>query len=570
MITLRAAPPGGGRRHPRKQTPRLPVPPDTRPQFGLYLLLAAAYVGGLLVPLMNNDSAHHAVIALRMYLTGDYAALVTQGRDYLDKPHLLFWLAAAGYHVLGVTTLAYKLPSLLFSVLAVYSTWRLGRLLYSPAVGRLAALVLASSLAFILANNDVRMDAVLTATIVFAIWQMADFVEFRRARNLVLAGLGLALGFATKGMIGVAMPGIAIFLHLAYRRDWRTLFSPAWLVLALITALFAAPVLVAYHQQFGTHGVTFILWSQNFERLAGERFGAAGRSDPLFFFHTFLWAFLPWSLLAAAAVWQHARAVLRARLRPAAGLEMLTLGTIAVMFVIISSSSFKLPHYLNILLPLFSVLLAAWLAPRMAHPVGRGVRIAQALVWGLLAVLAVALNGWAFPVERAAVALGAAALALIGGVLVARAASGLPRVITASVVVAAVFHFLLAFNFYPQLLRHQAGNNLAAAVHRLGVPTDAVHYLAGHGRASSFDFYTARLTPSIELDELRARTAPTLIYTSTSGRRAIEAAGLRVEELARNPEFRVTRLNARFLDPKRRDAVIDEHFILRVDAGGGQ
>lgn len=263
---------------------------DPRKYAGLCVLLSVVYLGGLWVPLMNNDSAHHASIALRMYLTGDYASLVVQGGDYLDKPHLLFWLAAGAYHLFGVTTLAFKFPSLLFSVLAVYSTFRLGRLLYSNEAGRLAALILASSLAFILANNDVRMDALLTATIVFAIWQLAEYVDARRWPNLVLAGLGLALGFATKGMIGVAMPGIAVLVHLVHRRDWRGLFNPAWLVLAFITLCFAAPVLLAYYRQFGTEGVKFILWSQNFERLAGERFGSAGGSDPLFFFHTFLWA----------------------------------------------------------------------------------------------------------------------------------------------------------------------------------------------------------------------------------------------------------------------------------------
>ncbi len=543
---------------------------DSQRQLALYLLLGVAYIGGLFVPLMNNDSAHHAVIGLRMFLTGEYAALVTQGQDYLDKPHLLFWLAAAGYHLLGVTTAAYKLPSLLFSVLALYSTYGLGRLLYSPAVGRLAALVLASAFAFILANNDVRMDAILTATIVFATWQLAEFVEFRRARNLVLAALGLALGFATKGMIGVAMPGIALFVHLAYRRDWRRLFDPAWLALALLTALFAAPVLVAYHQQFGMEGVRFIVWSQNFERLAGERFGAAGGSDPFFFFHTFIWAFLPWSLLAAAAVWAHARAVIGARLRPLAGYEMLTLGTIVVMFAIISSSNFKLPHYLNILLPFFSVLLAAWLAPRLERPVGRGVWLAQGFVFVLLALFAVALNGWAFPLDSAAVGMGALAVAGLGAFVVVRTPPGMPRLVAASIAAAALFHFLLACNFYPQLLRYQAGNNLAAAVERLGLDREAVHYLEGYGRASSFDFYTARLTPTLSLAELAARPAATLVYTSAAGLDAIEAAGLRAEVLARTPDFRVTRLNARFLNPRRREDVLGEHLILRVSGGEGR
>ncbi|MFL5810226.1 MAG: hypothetical protein ACJ749_11940 [Flavisolibacter sp.] len=56
----------------------------------LFGFLALVYIIGLFVPLMDNDSAHHANIALRMYLTGDYVSLVDHGKDYLDKPHLHF------------------------------------------------------------------------------------------------------------------------------------------------------------------------------------------------------------------------------------------------------------------------------------------------------------------------------------------------------------------------------------------------------------------------------------------------------------------------------------------------
>lgn len=543
--------------------------PDSRKYSVFYLLLGVVYLGGLLVPLMNNDSAHHATIALHMHLTGDYASLVTQDKAYLDKPHLLFWLAAGAYRLLGVSTLAFKLPSLLFSVLGAYATYRLGRLLYSREVGRLAALILASSLVFVLANNDVRMDAVLTAAIVFAIWQLAEFVEYRRWSNLVLGGFGLALGFATKGMIGVAMPAIAIFVHLLYRRDWRGLFDPRWLLLALITLVFATPVLWAYYQQFGADGVKFILWSQNFERLAGARFGSAGASDPLFFFHTFVWAFLPWCLLGAAAVWSRGRELIATGLRPVAGQEMLTLGTIVAMFAIISSSGFKLPHYLNILLPLFSVLLAAWLAPRMAQPAGRGAWIAQTLVWALMGLLALAIASWAFPIESVAVGAGALLLAAAGG-WVARSERGMARLVLASVAVAVVFNYLQNFNFYPQLLRYQAGNNLAAAARTQALDLSQIGYLEGFTRANSFDFYTGRLTPAVSLDALKVSPAPALIYTSDAGREAIVAAGLRVEELASNPEFRVTRLNVRFLDPRRRAETLSRHYLLRVSGGGNR
>jgi len=136
----------------------------------LFALLGLVYIIGLFVPLMDNDSAHHADIALHMYLTGDYVTLLDHAGDYLDKPHLHFWLCAFSYKIFGVTTFAYKFPSFLFTILGTYSTYRLGKSLYDNEVGKLASLIVASAFAYMLANNDVRMDAILTASIAFFIW----------------------------------------------------------------------------------------------------------------------------------------------------------------------------------------------------------------------------------------------------------------------------------------------------------------------------------------------------------------------------------------------------------------
>src|SRR5215212_9298696 len=116
----------------------------------LFSLLGIVYFLGLFVPLMDNDAAHHANIAMHMYLTGDYVSIVDYGVDYLDKPHLHFWLCAMSYRVFGVTTFAYKFPSFVFTVLGVYSTYRLGKSLYDAETGRVAALMLASAFAFML------------------------------------------------------------------------------------------------------------------------------------------------------------------------------------------------------------------------------------------------------------------------------------------------------------------------------------------------------------------------------------------------------------------------------------
>ncbi|MDR2260900.1 MAG: glycosyltransferase family 39 protein [Azoarcus sp.] len=534
-----------------------------------YTLLAAAYVGGALAPLMNNDSAHHAAIALHIHETGEWSRLITQGKDYLDKPHLLFWLAALSFKFLGVNAFAYKLPSLLFSILAVHSTIRLGTMLHSAASGRLAGVILASAFAFMLANNDVRMDAILTGAIIFSTWQLLAFAdhdgnELKRRQHLTLGALGLALGFATKGMIGVAMPLIAVFLYLVYLCDWRRLFDPGWLILAPLVLLFISPVLVAYFQQFGVDGVKFILWSQNIERLAGERFGNAGADDPLFFYHTFLWAFLPWSPLALWSLASSLRRLTHDRFWPRARGEALTLGTIVTMFSIISLSQFKLPHYLNILLPFFAIHLAGWLPARLVHPGGRRALLrVQAAVFAVLAIAAFLLNAWIFPLRDWRIGAGTAALLLAGIGFVSRWPRA-SRPMIVSVCVAAAFWLLLNFNFYPRLLAYQAGSTLGGKAMTMGIAPESLYFLAGGGRAASFDIATGRLTPDIGLEELGKIETPVVLYATAADREVLEAAELPIDVLEYSPDYRVTRLKMRFLDPRTRTRELRPVYLLRV------
>ncbi|HWR33871.1 MAG TPA: glycosyltransferase family 39 protein, partial [Chitinophagaceae bacterium] len=372
----------------------------------LFTLLGLVYITGLFVPLMDTDSAHHANIALRMYLTGDYVSLADHNGDYLDKPHLLFWLSAFSYKIFGVTSFAYKFPSFLFTILGIYSTYRLGKSLYNQEVGRLSALILASSFAFILANTDVRMDAMLTACIAFSIWQLVEFIQNKKLLNVAGAALGLALGFSTKGHIAVFVPAIAAFFYILYQKDWKHFLNWKWLLLLLLFALFISPVVYCYYLQFNLHpetivrgkdninGVKFILLNQSVERFSGQM-GGDDKHDYLFFLHSFLWAFAPWSILAYLAIAGRIKNFLRQRE------EWLTTGVFLVMLVVVSLSGFKLPHYLNIVFPTTAVLTASFILEKNENSKWvRTLFIIQLILIVLLLLAAMVINGWAFPVKN--------------------------------------------------------------------------------------------------------------------------------------------------------------------------
>lgn len=533
----------------------------------LLSLLGLVALPGLFVPLMDNDSAHHANIALHMYLTGDYVNLIDKGSDYLDKPHLHFWLAACSYEIFGVTGFAYKLPSFLFSILGVYSVFRLGRSLYNAATGRLAALIMASAVSFLLSVNDVRMDAILTACIAFATWQLTDLLLKNNGWNVLSAAAGLALGFSTKGIIGVVLPGIFIGLLAIQRKEWKLLFSPKWWVMILLVALFISPVLYCYYLQFNLHpekiirgkdhinGVAFILFSQSTERYTGGM-GDTLHKDYFFFLHTFLWVFAPWSFLAVIALVKKFRWVTQQKTEIASVLVFI------FFLVLVSFSDFKLPHYLNSCFPFAAIFTAQFLATASGKPLLEKRIFRLQLVLSLIILTAIAiLNFWSFQVNSYFILAGVIIL-LATFIHFSRSTllADLPKAIGLSVATMALSFFLLNTNFYPQLLTYQGGKGMADAIKGKVDPL-SVYFWPGSNSAS-FDFYTK--THRKEYSPGKEKEGKIWIAYYPKDSLALNSAQLKLVNSFRIKDYEITKLDAAFLDPGKRERVCSVILLSEV------
>lgn len=536
--------------------------------WSLFALLGVAYITGLFVPLLDNDSAHHANIALHMYLTGDYASLVDEGHDYLDKPHLLFWLAASSYHLFGVSSFAYKFPSLLFTIFGIYSTYRLGKSLYNDAVGKLSSLVIASAFAFILANNDVRMEAILTASIAFATWQLVDWVNKRAVINVIGAALGLAFAFSTKGLIGVFVPAVGVFFYMLYKKEWKLFYH--WQLLLLIVSFFAfiSPVLYCYYLQYDLHpekiirgksgwsGVKFILWQQTFERYEGKSFGGAGSKDYFFFFHSFLWAFAPWSIIAYVAV------VNRIRNAATKKYEWLTAGTFLVMAALITFAGFKLPHYINIIFPATAVLTSGYLLEKAGKPATiHRLSITQVVICLLCLVAAAIVNAWAFPLHNWIV-FAATFIFLLLFIFILRSLQyQFQKLFVLSVLTSAFVFFLLNSNFYPQLLTYQAGNELAFET-KNKVDPKSVYIWPGIYNPS-FQFYTKELKKDYN-DSVLTSHHPVWILTDRNHLQELKEKNLPIIQQYPHYDYNIGTMTGKFINPNTRKQTLDSLFLIRV------
>ena len=543
----------------------------------LLLIVSICYLLGLFLPLMNGDASHHANIALHMYQYHNYVDLIDRGKDYLDKPHLLFWLAAASYHLFGVTPFAYKLPSLLFSIAGAWATYKTGKRLYNAETGKLAALILISSQAFILACMDVRMDAILTACIILASWQLLEATVTKKWYNTIAAALFMALGFSTKGMAGIAIPCTALFFYLLYKRDFAQLFHIKWLFMAFCTVVFMLPVLYCYYLQFDLHpekeirgmtnisGIRFILWGQNIERLEGENWGG-GKKDYFFYFHTLLWAFLPWALLAYYAVGSRIKNLWTTKLAFLKNTEAFTIGTIVFVFVLISASRFQLPHYLNIIFPFLSVLTAAKLIELNQQSAYRRMRVItrlQVAIAVLMVILIAVLYIWFFPVHVGF----ACTLALAALLFICWYAFGsqkpLSKIATVSVTGIALVNIILNGFFYPQLLHYEGGLNLAKLSREKQIDPADVYYYNTYNFV--FDFDTQHLAPTLSLEEIINKPGKAYwLFTDAAGLDSLKQGQIPVAETIETEHFHITRLKLAFLNPATRPKTLDRLYLLKI------
>lgn len=543
----------------------------------LLSLIVLVYIAGMFVTLFENDSAQFAVMAMRMIQENDWLTLIKGTEEYLDKPHMHYWLAALSYKIFGIHDWAYRIPGILATLLGAYSCYGLGKLLYNKDVGRFASLIFMTAQTIVLANIDVRTDAVLTGFSIFAIWQLVAYVEKNTLKSIVLGAFGAGMAFSTKGQIALVVIGVSLLCHLAYTRKWKRLLN--WKVLAalLVFGLTIAPMLYAYYHQFDLHpekvirgkdhrsGIFFIFWEQSFERMSGEGIGK-NSSDFFFFFHTFLWVFLPWTVLALIAYWTRLKTFWKQRFVYNPQLEFLTFGGITILFGLISFAQFKLPHYMNILIPLYAILSAAFLYTLHQQEKSKMAKVIlgiQYFILGLVALFAILVCFYVFKLEHwYGYAVLSAALLMVA-YFILKKETAYAKIVTAAIFSSVLLNGLMNAHFYPQLLKYQGGSTMAEKVVEQSIPVDKI-YKISEKYSWSLDFYNKKPVQIISLSELASKK-DIWVYATDKELEQLRKNGFQWEEQITVDQFRITRLQAKFLNPNTRQEKLNHMHLVHLD-----
>jgi len=529
--------------------------------------LGAAYVAGLFPDVMETDAAQYASISREMAETGEYLQVKHRGGNYLDKPPLLFWLSSLFIKMFGASPWAYKLPSFLFTVLGLWSVYRFTIIYYAQKTAWFATLILASSQAWFLFNNDVRTDTLLAGSVIFAVWQVARYLEYKNVWGLILGGLGIAAAMLAKGPIGLMAPALAIGAHLVVARRWKSFFRPGWLLMLAIVVLALLPMCYGLYRQYGMDGLEFFFWKQSFGRLTGEN---EWRNDAgyFFFLHTFPWAFLPWSLLALPAMVAGFVCLGKNRFNVRKSQpEVISLFGFLLPFVALSFSHYKLPHYIFVTFPFAAVFCAKFLYDALERPKKRVTALAT-MVPGVLALPLV--SGFAciyvFGLTAQWLYVAAAGILLLGlALFFGRGSLCLTeKVFFAAVMCTAWGNFALNTLFYPRLLTYQPGKAAAEWISKVPGAQPAMYVISDH----PIEFHAGRILPYVTSENVAAflqTHSNVYIYTDDSGKDELAGYGYHVRVAASFKRHHPALLTFAFLNPHTRETTLEHRYWITLE-----
>ncbi|HGM5554286.1 TPA: ArnT family glycosyltransferase [Pseudomonas putida] len=358
--------------------------------------------------LQGSTEARVAGIAMEMHLDDDWVTPRLFGEAFLEKPPLSLWLDAGAMRVFGVSPWAVRLASTvagLFSVMLLYGMLRrFGR---PKAVAWTAGILLATMASYWSNVRGVGEDALLALGVTTALLAFFQAQRAPSAANSLLFIVGIAIATLSKGVLGLAMPGVVIFAYLlADNLIDKRLKVGAWLRPGLLTLVGLIPLLIwlaVLYQRGGSHAVAEVLLTNSVGRFSGS-FVEAGHYEPFYYYLAKLpEAFLPWNILVYLGLW-HFRKELKANRY----LLFFSLWIVA-QFIMLTLASSKRTVYLMSMTPAAAVIAAEYarvLFERLQARetadrfIGKVARHRQAIAAGLLTVVIASYLGaaqWALP-----------------------------------------------------------------------------------------------------------------------------------------------------------------------------
>ena len=250
--------------------------------------------------LMDVDESRYVSMSKDMFNTKDFLTLYLNNEFFFEKPPLYFWGECLSFALFGkITEFTARFPVALYGTLCGFLTYFVGRKIVSRTYGVVSALILSTSLEFLILSKFAILDIVVATCIWFslAFGMLTNFCEEKNKKYFwwlfyIFSGLAVM----AKGIPGFVVPfGSMLFISI-YSKKFKEIFRPQYFIVGFI--LFFLITLPWHIVMLKIHDPLFFneyVMKHHLARFLGSN--EIGRQQPFYFyFLTILWGFFPWIL----------------------------------------------------------------------------------------------------------------------------------------------------------------------------------------------------------------------------------------------------------------------------------
>lgn len=254
--------------------------------------------------LMDVDETRYVSMARDMFLNKDFLTLYLNGEYFFEKPPLYFWGECLSFALFGkINEFTARFPAAIYGTLSVFLIYFSGKIAASKSYGFISAVILATTLEFVMLAKYAILDIVVTTCVGFSI-MFGILTQFTGGRKkLILWWLFYifsGLGVMAKGIPAFVVPFAVMFFVSVVNKSFKDALKPKYFLTGII--LFLLIVLPWHIIMFKIHNPLF--FNEYIIKHHINRFFSSSeinRKQPFYFyFITVLWGFLPWIVSTVA------------------------------------------------------------------------------------------------------------------------------------------------------------------------------------------------------------------------------------------------------------------------------
>ena len=342
---------------------------------GPVLLAALLFSWSIFHSDLSKREAREGVPVVNMMRGGNLWLPQINAEQLRTKPPLFYWSGLLSSKLLGkVDEISLRIPSVLAGVGTVFLTTFLGMRQFSPVIGCLAGLIIATCWRFAYLGSHARIDMLFAFFITLAFVALWELGEKQKTSLKWLAGIAIGLAVLTKGPLGWLFPLLAIFIFSRTTKNYQV----PWAYLILLP-LGMAGLWLAFGLMDGGKDFSTMIHQETLGRVTGSAAIQIHRKPFFYYIPQILGSMAPWSLFLPFAIWHGMK-------HKDAPWKFCAIA-VATLFIFLSFLPGKRGDYLLPLYPMGAIILAVFFS-RFGSGISWSMSIPTWIIMGVMTVLA--------------------------------------------------------------------------------------------------------------------------------------------------------------------------------------